>query len=188
MVLRSNVSRQIVSSSSKVKYFTFTGGLNIVDAALSLQPGECIAGTNFECDVRGRYRRVDGYERFDGQPLPSEIVYYRVRFSAGTKLFGAFAADFGEDFNNQIPSVGDMVKGATSGAVGKILLVDVTYFFPGGAQEGEGDPPPEGTFQDSDAEGYVYFTLVSGTFDSSETIYFLNANSSFGVDFNVEFS
>ena len=56
----------IPRSTTSTKYFPFSGGLNIVDPVLSLEPGECIAAKNFEVDIRGRYRRLDGYERDDG--------------------------------------------------------------------------------------------------------------------------
>lgn len=178
MPTRLTRARQIIPTSTKVKYFEFTGGLNIVDAALSLEPGECVAATNFECDIRGRYRRVDGYERYDGQTLPSEVVYYRVPFTQGNSLFTSFSTAFGEGFNLQIPSVGDLIIGVTSGAIGTILLVDVVDI------DSDAD---EGFFPDGDAEGYIYFTLESGTFESSETYYILNAGSAFGTAFNVEY-
>ena len=40
------------------QYFPFSGGLNIITPALSLEPGECISANNFEVDIRGRYRRI----------------------------------------------------------------------------------------------------------------------------------
>lgn len=70
-----------VSAGTKTYYFPFRGGLNIVDPVLSIGPGECLAAKNFEVDIRGRYSRIDGYERADGQTLPSEVVYYRIPFT-----------------------------------------------------------------------------------------------------------
>jgi len=178
MPSRMTRSRQISPTSAKVKYFEFSGGLNLVDAALSLKPGECVAATNFECDIRGRYRRVDGYERYDGQTLPSEVIYYRVPFTVGTSSFTSFSTAFGESFNLQIPTIGTLVVGSASGAIGRVLLVDVTDL------DADAD---EGFFPDGDAEGYIYFTLESGSFNASESIYFLNPNSAFGTSFNVEY-
>ena len=54
--------RQLPPSSLQSNYFPFEGGLNIVDPALSLNPGELVASKNFEIDIRGRYRRMDGYK------------------------------------------------------------------------------------------------------------------------------
>ena len=78
----------------------------------------------------------------------------------------------------QIPAKGDLVKGETSGAVGSILQVsmeDIT---------GDSD---SGSFSNSDGEGYVYFTVVSGTLQDGETLFFLNKDSAFGAAFNVEY-
>ena len=56
------LARQISRSAVGSQYFPFSGGLNIITPALSLEPGECIAADNFEVDIRGRYRRFDGYD------------------------------------------------------------------------------------------------------------------------------
>ena len=158
------------------KYFPFSGGLNIVDAALSLEPGECIAAKNFEVDIRGRYHRFDGYERDDGTGLPSEITYYRIPFTTGTARDSVYDSAFGTSFDLQIPRVGDMIKGETSGAIGQILVVTVEEIV-----------TDAGAFIDGDAEGYVYFTVTSGTLEDGETMYFLNKDSAFGSGFNVEY-
>ena len=136
----------------------------MVDPSLSLQPGELVAADNFEIDIRGRYRRVDGYERADGQTLPSEIVYYSAYSTA---------------FDMQIPSTGDIVKGETSGALGSILQVSI--------EDVTGDSAA-GSFSGSNAEGYVYFIVTSGTLQDGETLLFLNKDSAFGSAFNVEYT
>ena len=71
-----------------------------------------------------------------------------------------------------------MVKGETSGAVGSVLSVSV--------EDITGDDAA-GTFPTSDAEGYVYFVVRSGTLEDGETLFFLNKNSAFGAAFNVEY-
>jgi hypothetical protein len=63
-----------------------------------------VAANNFEIDIRGRYRRIDGYERFDGQTLPSEITYYRIPFTVGTARDSVFDSAFSTAFDMQIPS------------------------------------------------------------------------------------
>jgi hypothetical protein len=170
--------RQIKPSGLQSDYFPFEGGLNMVEPALSMRAGELVAADNFEVDVRGRYRRVDGYERFDGQTLPSEITFYRIPFTVGTARDSVFDSAFSSAFDMQIPSVGDLVKGETSGAIGSVLQVSV--------EDITGDSAA-GTFSTSDAEGYVYFTVVSGTLQDGETMYFLNKDSAFGSAFNVEY-
>jgi len=170
--------RQIKPSGLQSDYFPFEGGLNMVEPALSMRAGELVAADNFEVDVRGRYRRVDGYERFDGQTLPSEITFYRIPFTVGTARDSVFDSAFSSAFDMQIPSVGDLVKGETSGAIGSVLQVSV--------EDITGDDEA-GTFSNSDAEGYIYFTVVSGTLQDGETMYFLNKDSAFGSAFNVEY-
>jgi len=170
--------RTIQPNRLQSTYFPFEGGVNMVDPSLSLEPGELVAANNFEIDIRGRYRRIDGYERFDGQTLPSEITFYRIPFTIGTARDSVFDSAFSVAFDMQVPSIGDLVKGETSGAIGSILNVSV--------EDVTGDAAA-GTFPTSDAEGYVYFTVVSGTLQDGETMYFLNKDSAFGSAFNVEY-
>jgi len=170
--------RDIRPSRFQSTYFPFEGGVNMVDPSLSLEPGELVAANNFEIDIRGRYRRVDGYERFDGQTLPSEITFYRIPFTLGTARDSVFNSAFSTAFDMQIPSTGDLIKGETSGAIGSILQVSI--------EDITGDDEA-GSFSDSDAEGYVYFIVTSGTLQEGETLYFLNKDSAFGSAFNVEY-
>jgi len=171
-------NRDVRPSRLQSTYFPFEGGVNMVDPSLSLEPGELVAADNFEIDIRGRYRRMDGYERFDGQTLPSEITFYRIPFTVGTARDSVFDSAFGVAFDMQVPSIGDLVKGATSGAIGSVLNVSI--------EDITGDDAA-GTFPTSNAEGYVYFTVVSGTLQDGETMYFLNKDSAFGSAFNVEY-
>ena len=169
-----SISRQISRSSVGSQYFPFSGGLNIITPALSLEPGECIAADNFEVDIRGRYRRFDGYERDDGTGLPSAIVYYRIPYTIGSAKDSVFDSAYSIAFDLQIPRVGSTIKGETSGAVGQVLVVTVEEIV-----------TDAGAFIDNDAEGYIYFTVTSGTLEDGETIYFLNTDSAFGSAFNV---
>ena len=171
-------NRDVRPSRLESTYFPFEGGVNMVDPSLSLEPGELVAADNFEIDIRGRYRRMDGYERFDGQTLPSQITFYRIPFTVGTARDSVFDSAFSSAFDMQVPSIGDLVKGETSGAIGSVLNVSL--------EDITGDDAA-GTFPTSDAEGYVYFTVVSGTLQDGETMYFLNKDSAFGSAFNVEY-
>jgi len=170
------LARQLSRTSVASQYFPFSGGLNIITPALSLEPGECIAANNFEVDIRGRYRRFDGYERDDGTGLPSAIVYYRIPYTLGSAKDSVFDSAYGIAFDLQIPRVGSTVKGETSGAIGQVLVVTVEEIV-----------TDAGAFIDNDAEGYIYFTVTSGTLEDGETIYFLNTDSAFGAGFNVEY-
>jgi hypothetical protein len=171
-----SLARQLSRTSVTSQYFPFSGGLNIITPALSLEPGECIAANNFEVDIRGRYRRFDGYERDDGTGLPSAIVYYRIPYTLGSAKDSVFDSAYGIAFDLQIPRVGSTIKGETSGAIGQVLVVTVEEIV-----------TAAGAFIDNDAEGYIYFTVTSGTLEDGETIYFLNTDSAFGAGFNVEY-
>ncbi len=81
------------------------GGLDLVSPSIAMNPGRLIGGQNYEPEARG-YRRVFGYERYDGQPKPSKASYWVLGFDAGSAAI----------------SEGDTVTGATSGATGKALI------------------------------------------------------------------
>ena len=188
--------RSLKPSGLQSSYFPFEGGVNLVEPALSMRAGELVAADNFEVDVRGRYRRLDGYERFDGQTLPSDITLYRIPFIAGTARDSVFSMAFGTAFDMQIPAIGDLVKGETSGALGLVLSVsveDVTGDDEAGAFSITREfnvafnRPEFGRVEKGDAEGYVYFRVRSGTLQDGETLLFLNQNSAFGSAFNVEY-
>jgi hypothetical protein len=47
------------------------GGLDLETPALTVEPGRMLACKNFEVNTLGGYTRIEGYERYDGQPEPS---------------------------------------------------------------------------------------------------------------------
>lgn len=55
----------------QVAYFPLGGGLDLATPAIAARPGTARAALNYESDLSG-YRRVSGYERFDGQQSPTE--------------------------------------------------------------------------------------------------------------------
>ena len=56
-------------------FFPFKGGENLIDPVLEMNPGELINSLNYECDASGGgYRRIDGFERFDGRTAPSSLL------------------------------------------------------------------------------------------------------------------
>lgn len=92
----------------RTSYFALTGGLDLITPAIRTPVGRAIAGLNYEPHPRG-YQRIDGYERFDGHPKPSDASYWVLSFDAGTAAV----------------SEGDTVTGATSGATGVALIAGV---------------------------------------------------------------
>lgn len=96
------------SNKQRPKYFPLKGGLNLVDAPITMPNGMVLAAVNYELLSRDGYRRIDGFERFDGQSSPSESSYWVLNFDSG---------DITE------PVVGAQAIGAASGATGVVLLV-----------------------------------------------------------------
>jgi hypothetical protein len=96
--------------SVQISYFPLRGGLNLVTPPLSMPDGMCMEALNFEVDIDGGYRRIAGYERFDGQAQPSSAVYRIVRCT----------------FIDTV-SVGDTITGETSGATGYVIAVTDSY-------------------------------------------------------------
>ena len=95
---------------TQTQYSRFAGGLDLVSPPLTIDAGKCISINNYECNALGGYRRIDGYERFDGRPSPSAQSYYYCPCS--------FVATV---------TVGQTITGATSTATGKVLRVESTY-------------------------------------------------------------
>ena len=60
---------------TKTQYYGMSGGLDLVTPALVVKPGRCSAMWNFEPWYQGGYRRIPGYERFDGSPKPSDATF-----------------------------------------------------------------------------------------------------------------
>jgi hypothetical protein len=71
-----------------VKYslIQLQGGLDLVTPTLSLPPGIARTAVNFEVAITGGYTRIAGYERYDGQPNPSEAVYNAITVASASGL------------------------------------------------------------------------------------------------------
>lgn len=90
----------------KLDVIPLNGGLDLVTTPVLLKPGQLISAQNFEPDINGGYRRMAGFERFDGRARPHKGDYHVM----GITTTGSFA-------------VGNTVTGATSGATSVILEV-----------------------------------------------------------------
>ena len=92
------------------EHVPFNGGLDTTTPPLSLPPGFITRGTNVEVDLYGGYQTSKGYERFDGQPSPSDAIYSKISIT----LTGVI-------------TVGDTVTGVTSGATGYVIVSDAEF-------------------------------------------------------------
>ena len=95
---------------TKTQYSRFAGGLDLVSPPLTIDAGKCISINNYECNSLGGYRRIDGYERFDGHPSPSAQSYYYCPCTFSATV-----------------TVGQTITGAVSTATGKVLQVEDDY-------------------------------------------------------------
>lgn len=84
----------------KIDYTALSGGLDLIHGTVDVKPGRVAGSVNFE-QVFGKmgYRRIDGYERFDGRPQPHMATYYvqefkqgSVQINPGDSITGATAA------------------------------------------------------------------------------------------------
>ena len=87
-------------------YFPLGGGLDLLTPAIQMQPGKVFDSQNYEPEVSGGYRRVDGYERVDGRTSPTGGSYYLMTATITGSV-----------------SVGNTITGGTSGATAYVLLV-----------------------------------------------------------------
>ena len=99
---------QLPAAQINQDYVKFGGGLDLVTPVLSLSAGSCLDAMNYEPDLFGGYRRIDGYERYSGKPSPSAAVYSYMRYTP----------------SGPVVAVGNTVTGATSGAVGVVCRVE----------------------------------------------------------------
>ena len=91
--------------ATKTKYWPLGGGLDITTPALSVEAGRALALNNYEPWFNGGYRRIYGFERFDGQPKPSEQTF------TGFDVSDASSLTLGD-------TVTDDVTGATGTCIG----------------------------------------------------------------------
>ena len=92
---------------TQIAHHPFSGGLDIVSPVLNVEPGYLLDGINYEPDINGGYRRIPGYERFDGHPSPSD------RENTVLQLDDA-----------SLFMLGDTLTGQTSDATGIVVLID----------------------------------------------------------------
>lgn len=83
------------------------GGLDEITIPIMMSPGELIACVNFEPGLQGGYRRIAGYERFDGHESPHKANV------AGVEVVDSSSID-----------VGDTIEGGTSGNTAVVISKD----------------------------------------------------------------
>ncbi|APC01319.1 hypothetical protein [Polynucleobacter asymbioticus] len=97
-------SRQIQTEA-----FPFIGGLDLMTPALEIPAGACISAQNFEPSINGGYRRMYGYERYNGMQQPNSSAYSNVTCTLTGPVYQA-----------------STIVGASSGATAYVLQVNGT--------------------------------------------------------------
>lgn len=87
------------------------GGLDLVTPQSRIPPGMCIDAGNFVPEINGGYKRIGGYDKFDGRTRPW-LASYWIAIVDTTSLL----------------SVGNTVTGATSTKTAKVIsIIDSTH-------------------------------------------------------------
>jgi hypothetical protein len=94
----------------QTRFFGMAGGVDQVTPPIAIPPGRLASCLNYESSPRG-YRRIDGWERFDGRSKPSEATYQVVLFEQGKM---------------QAP-VGAVITGEASGKTAMVLHEGSVY-------------------------------------------------------------
>lgn len=81
------------------------GGLDLASTLLNVNPGAAIGLVNYEPELEGGYRRINGYQRVDGRAAPSDAVYYTVEVADASGI-----------------AVGATLTGASSTATSKVVI------------------------------------------------------------------
>ena len=135
----------MVKSVTQTRYYPFDGGLDVVTPALSIDPGFALAMVGYEPWFNGGYRRIDGYERFDGRAKPSNGTSYGAILSS---LAGITGVGTNTASSTNVYQAG---TGVTSGATG-IVVAAIS------------------TVTGTNTQYWIALTNVAGTFTSGEKI------------------
>jgi len=137
------------------EYTEFKGGLDLETPPMKLPPGALITGMNYTAGTDGGYERIDGYERFSGQPSPSDATYYYCpcTFTAGG------------------PSAGDTITGVDSAETAVVISVFAAYI---NVTKLSGDFNADEVFT---VGGIANGTFTAAQSEKGETSPLLNANA-----------
>jgi hypothetical protein len=134
--------------SRQTPYFPLGGGLDVVTPIVQIPDGKMIAGDNYEPWINGGYRRIAGFERYDGRIAPSDATYRWATLEDATGL-----------------TVGTTIMGDTSGATAIVVAI------------GEGDYANEiaitkitGTFQAEDVNTGAYTITAVSPVETAPTV------------------
>jgi hypothetical protein len=128
---------------TQAAYYPMRGGLDLVSPRISIDPGRVFDAQNYEPWVAGGYRRINGFERFDGQTSPTSATYWYMTASITGNVTTAAT-----------------LTGATSGATGRVLASDTGVIVLGRVS---------GTFQSGEALQISGVTVATATSSAVES-------------------
>lgn len=67
---------QETGNSLEQKVIPLAGGLDLKSPRMLVEPGRLVDCVNYECTDIDGYKRIDGFERYDGGPSPSTTRYW----------------------------------------------------------------------------------------------------------------
>lgn len=152
-----------LKNNTQSKYYPFNGGLDVVTPALSVDPGFALAMVNFEPFYNGGYRRIDGYERFDGHAKPSAAIPYGVTISNLGAIQGVGTS------TSTNPGAYATAVGQTSGATAIVVAAIATNSL-----------IVTGTLTTTGTQYWLGLTAVTGTFTQGERLV-VGTNTSLGT-------
>lgn len=136
--------------------FALKGGLDLVSPALAVPASFLVSGLNYEPLAEG-YGRVQGYERYNGKPAPSDAQFWLLKFTSGS-----------------VPiQTGDLITGTASSGAGYVLIAPVDETGDWGAGTRAGTlvlTQVSGTFTDGDEirVGGVIHALTDGSANADD--------------------
>lgn len=137
----------------KVEYTAFNGGLDTTTPPLNVAPGMCRRAQNYEQDLNGGYRRIDGYERFDGRTSPSSALYSILTCTlSGSVAVGDTVTDDATTSTAKVIAI----------ASGQLILTKVVGAWPAGNLKKSGNVV--GTFAASPAAGTASTALLDAQY------------------------
>lgn len=139
----------------KTPYTPFKGGIDLESAAMDIYPGALLSGLNYVEGVEGSYERIDGFERYSGQPSPSDATYYLCPCS----------------FTSGGPAAGDTITGVDSGETAVVIVVGSDYV---DVTKLSGDFNDDEVFN---VGGSPKGTFTGGQIEKAETSGFLHATA-----------
>ena len=108
MIKQAKQSRGAVQTA--LDYIPFGFGLDLVTPSNQTKPGSLRECVNYEININGGYTGIEGYERYDGRPRPSDATFVKL----DVNITGSLA-------------VGDVVTDTTTTKSGTIVFINSTY-------------------------------------------------------------